>query len=343
MNVLVRAPNWLGDIVLALPAMAAIRRHQPDAHITIAAPAGVAALFRETKTDVAPNAVLDLPASHRKAIETLRAGKFSSGILLPNSFRSAWQLYRAGVPDRAGFASSGRGFLLTRRSRKPAKSEVQHHSDFYRALVRGLEIPCEGTELPKLAPQNAGIQRANDLLAKLNCPPDATLVVLMPGAANSQAKQWPPDRMAQLAARLIQSNDVYCVLAGAPHDVPAARAIESQLRASDPRVLPRLLDLVGKTSLGTLAGVLARSAVCVSNDAGGMHLASALGRPVVAIFGPTDERSTRPTGDHDLIVEPVFCRPCMLRDCPIDHRCMKRITVDRVFHAARARLSEGAR
>jgi heptosyltransferase-2 len=339
----IRAPNWLGDTVLALPAMAAVRKHAPSAHITIAAPAGIAALFRETTTGVAPDATLDLPDNSRAAVAALRAGHFTSALLLPNSFRSAWQLYRAGVPERSGFATSGRGFLLTRRSRTPAKGEIQHHSDYYRALVRGLDIPCANDELPRVAPTKNSVEHASDLLMLMKCPADATLVVLMPGAANSQAKQWPPDRMAEVAARLVQSRGVVCVLAGASHDQPAARAIESWLRARAPETVARVLNLVGQTSLGTLSGVLARAALCISNDAGGMHLASALGRPVVAIFGPTDERSTRPAGDHDLIVEPVFCRPCMLRDCPIDHRCMKRITVDRVFDAASRRLTRSDR
>jgi heptosyltransferase-2 len=252
-------------------------------------------------------------------------------------------MYRAGIADRAGFATSGRGFLLNRKSPRPVKGAIQHHSDYYRALVRGLDIPCPDAELPRVTATGASIQAANALLLKLKCPPDARIVVLMPGAANSQAKQWPPDRMADLAARLVQSRGVVCALAGATHDRPAARAIESWLRAHAPETASRVLDLVGQTSLGTLAGVLSRTAVCVSNDAGGMHLASALGRPVVAIFGPTDERSTRPAGDHDLIVESVFCRPCMLRDCPIDHRCMKRITVERVFDAVSKRLSRGDR
>lgn len=342
-KLLIRAPNWLGDAVLALPAMTAVRRQARGAHLTIAAPPGIAALFRETVTAIAPDAVLDLPQSSRAATAAIRGGQFTSGILMPNSFRSAWQLYRAGVPDRAGFATAGRGFLLTRRSRRPGKGEIQHHSDYYRALVRGLDIPCPDHELPRVAPTESSARQAADLLARVKCPADATIVVLMPGAANSQAKQWPPDRMADLAARLIQSRHVVCVLAGAVHDQPAARAIESWLRARAPETLSRVFDLVGHTSLGTLSGVLARTALCVSNDAGGMHLASALGRPVVAIFGPTDERSTRPAGDHDLIVEPVFCRPCMLRDCPIDHRCMKRITVDRVFEVASRRLSRGER
>ena len=97
-----------------------------------------------------------------------------------------------------------------------------------------------------------------------------------------------------------------------------------------PAAAPRVVDLVGRTSLGALVGVTAKAAVFVSNDSGAMHLAAALGRPVVAIFGPTDERATRPIGDHDVLTADVFCRPCMLRDCPIDHRCMKRITVDTV-------------
>jgi heptosyltransferase-2 len=98
-------------------------------------------------------------------------------------------------------------------------------------------------------------------------------------------------------------------------------------------------DLVGKTTLGALVGVAARAAVFVSNDSGAMHVAAAAGRPVVAIFGPTDERVTGPLGAHDVLTRPVFCRPCQLRDCPIDHRCMKRITVDDVVSAVTRRLA----
>jgi heptosyltransferase-2 len=342
-QVLIRVPNWLGDAVLALPALAAIRRHLSGAHLTIAAPASVASLFRETTTGARPDAVLDLPESSRATIAAIRRGHFTSAILLPNSFRSAWQVYRARVPVRSGFATSGRGFLLTQRVPRPNSSDSRHHSDYYRALVRGLQIPCPEDELPQVHATAAGQARADELFALVKCPPDRPLVVLMPGAANSQAKQWLPERMAELSARLVRERGVVCVMAGAAHDRAASRAIESWLRARAPDAASGVLDLVGRTSLGALAAVLDRAAVCVSNDAGGMHLASALGRPVVAIFGPTDERSTRPAGDHDLIVEPVFCRPCMLRDCPIDHRCMTRIPVDRVFGAVAGRLSRGAR
>jgi heptosyltransferase-2 len=336
-RLVVRAPNWVGDAVLALPAIAAVRAQFPGTQLTVAAPASVAALFRE-KTAIAPDRVLELPAGKGAATSALRGGHFDACLLFPNSFGSAWQCRQAGIRERWGFATAYRGLLLTRRSRRPARGEARHQADYYRALVRGLDIPCDSDVRPWMRASEASLHRAEALLQQYRLPRDRQIVALMPGAAYGQAKQWPPERMAHLAARLVRERGACCVLLGASHDRDAARAIESWLRTEAADAAPHVLDLVGHTSLGALVGVLARSGVCVSNDSGGMHVASALGIPVVAIFGPTDDRATRPTGDHDLIAESVFCRPCMLRDCPIDHRCMKRITVDRVFAAVTARL-----
>lgn len=336
-RLVVQPPNWLGDAVLALPALAAVRARFSDLQLTVAAPAPIAAIFRED-TAVRPDRVLELPGSSQAAVAALRGGGFDLGILFPNSFRSAWQLWRAGVPARWGFATAGRGLLLTRRSaRGPATS--RHQSDYYRALVTGLGISCEPDVVPALTPSAPSAGRAAALLAEHGVSPSTRLVALSPGAAYGQAKQWSPERMAQLAARLVTERDVTCVVVGASHDRAAARAIESWLRERAPEAAARVVDLVGRTSLGALVGVAARAAVFVSNDSGGMHLAAALGRPVVAIFGPTDERATRPVGDHDVLAADVFCRPCMLRDCPIDHRCMKRITVETVFDAVARRLA----
>ena len=336
-RVVVRPPNWLGDAVLSLPAIGGIRRHFASAHLTIAASPAVAAIFRET-TPAAPEQVVVLPATSADTKAALRSGGFDVGVLFPNSFRSAWQLYRAGVRERWGYATAGRGLLLTKRSRGAPKPSA-HQSDYYRALVRGLDIAC-GDEPPAIAPSAASVEQANTLLARAGYAGHAPLVVLLTGAAYGQAKQWPPARMAELASHLILERGAVCVLAGAEHDRPAARAIESWLRARTPAAMAGVIDVVGHTSLGALTGLLARAAVCVSNDSGGMHLASAVGRPVVAIFGPTNERATSPAGPHDLIIEPVFCRPCMLRECPIDHRCMTRITVERVYEATSRRLAE---
>ena len=333
-RVVIRAPNWLGDAVLALPAMAALRDHFADASLTVAAPAGVAALLREG-TGVRPDAVLVLPASPREGVRALREGKFDLGVLFPNSFRSAWTLRRAGVPERWGIARSFRGFLLTRRSR--VSREGEHHADYYRALVRGLGVECDDRP-PVLAPSPASKASAATVLSRAGVPGEDRLIGVAPGAAYGQAKQWPPARMAELIARLVRERDVTCLLLGATHDRSAAREIESWLRSHAPDTLSRVLDLVGRTDLGSLVGLAAMCRVFVSNDSGAMHVAAAAGPPIVAMFGPTDERATRPLGVADVLTADVFCRPCHLRDCPIDHRCMKRITVETVFVAVSRHL-----
>ena len=339
-RVVVRPPNWLGDAVLALPAMAAIRRNFPDATLTIAAAPVVAALLRE-RTGVEPDQVMELPAANSAAIAALRGGAFDLGVLLPNSFRSAWQFRRAGIRERWGFGTSGRWWLLTRVSRRAPGAKGRHQADYYRALVRGLDIECDDA-LPVLGASEASRERARALLAERGIPPAQPLVVFAPGAAYGQAKQWPPDRVAEVIARVAAQLDAAVAIVGASHDREAARAIESWLRGQAPATRAGVVDLVGRTSLGALVGVAERSSVFVSNDSGAMHVAAALGRPVIAIFGPTDERATRPLGNHEVLTARVFCRPCMLRDCPIDHRCMKRITVDHVYAAIERRLRTAA-
>jgi heptosyltransferase-2 len=158
------------------------------------------------------------------------------------------------------------------------------------------------------------------------------MVGLAPGAAYGHAKRWPPSRVAELVGRL-SAQGATCVIVGAAGDRDAAREIESSLPAG-----ARVVNLTGRTDLRQLAGVLAACHAFVSNDSGAMHLAAAVGVPVTAIFGPTDERVTAPVGDHDVLIHQVFCRPCMLRDCPIDHRCMKGISVDAVYGAVTRRL-----
>jgi heptosyltransferase-2 len=216
----------------------------------------------------------------------------------------------------------------------------RHQAARYADLAASLDIG--GTDdVPRVSVTDTTARRAHDLLAKHGIERSATLVGLAPGAAYGHAKRWPPARAAQLVERLIGRGAV-CLLVGAAGDRDAGREIESALPAER-----GIVNLIGRTDLRQLAGVLARCHAFVSNDSGAMHLAAALGTPVAAIFGPTDERVTAPVGAHnvDVIVEQVFCRPCMLRDCPIDHRCMKRISVDRVFDTVVARLpvSSGGR
>lgn len=336
-RLIVRTPNWLGDTILALPALAALRRRFPEAHLTIATPKGFADVFRED-TDVRPNDVMALPSATTGVREAIAAGRFELGILLPNSFRSAWLLRQAGVPQRWGYPTSLRGWMLTKTPVRIPVHGVQHQSEYYRALIRGFGIPC-GDEAPRMLVTAATAERGVTVLQKAGVDMTRRLAVLAPGAAYGQAKQWPPERVAQLAARLVKERDMHCVMVGAGHDRDAARAVEAWLSDNAPDTRSRVMDLTGRTSLTELMAVIARADVVVANDSGAMHLAAALGRPVVAMFGPTDERATRPIGPHDVLTAKVFCRPCHLRDCPIDHRCMKRITADAVFAAVSRQLA----
>jgi heptosyltransferase-2 len=327
-RIVVRTPNWLGDAILALPAIAAVRRAFGHATLALAAPSSIAPLFEEA-TSARQDEIVTLAARGETA--SLRNGRFDAVLLLPNSFRSAWVARRADIAGRWGYAASLRGRLLTRAVRRPRERTI-HQSEYYRALVRELGFEVSG-ELPSVRPRPVTAGRADALLDREGVAGGVPLVGLAPGAAYGHAKRWPPRRAAELVARLTKERGAACLLVGAAGDREAGREIESAL---PPDV--RTVNLIGRTDLRLLIGILARCHAFVSNDSGAMHLAAAAGLPVTAIFGPTDDRVTAPLGDHDLMIHQVFCRPCMLRDCPIDHRCMKGITVDAVFGAVGRRL-----
>jgi heptosyltransferase-2 len=314
---------------MALPALAAVRAAYPDARIAVAAIASVAPLFEE-ETSATPDEVMTIagPGSESAA---LARGRFDAALVLPNSFRAAWTVRRAGIPERWGYSANLRGWLLTRAVRRPSARHI-HQSLYYTELVRGLglEVP---EALPRLSVRPETAQRADALLTRHGVTASMPLVGFAPGAAYGHAKRWPPRRVAEVVTRLSRERGAWCVLVGARADGDAGREIESSLPAD-----VRPVNLIGRTDLRLLAGVLARCRAFVANDSGAMHLAAAVGVPVAAIFGPTDDRATSPLGDHDVLVHQVFCRPCMLRDCPIDHRCMRGISVDAVFGAVARRL-----
>ena len=326
-RLVIRAPNPLGDAVMALPAMTALRAAFRDRTLIVAAASSIAPLFEEI-TPAAPDEILTVDRASETA--ALRGANLDAAVLLTNSFRTAWSCRQAHIKERWGYRAYGRGLLLTRAVARP-RARI-HQSAYYRQLVEklGFEAPHI---LPRIeiTPQTAA--SVDELLARENIDRSAPLVGMAPGAAYGHAKRWPPDRVAELAARLC-SRGATCVMVGAAGDRDAGREIESSLPAG-----ARVVNLIGRTDLRLFAGLLAACHAFVSNDSGAMHLAAAAGVPVAAIFGPTDERVTAPLGDHDVIIHQVFCRPCMLRDCPIDHRCMRRISVDVVFDAVSRRLA----
>jgi len=318
-SLVILAPNWLGDAVMALPAIADVRRALPGAAITVAARPPVAPLFQLT-----PEVNEVITIERRRWIDAgsdLGDRGFDAALLLPNSLHAALIVKRAGIPERWGYRTDWRGQLLTRAIVPPSGL---HQAEYYQQLVHALGFP-NGPLEPRLPVPTAARAAAFTLLADAGWDRRVPLVALAPGAAYGSAKRWPPERFAALVMELA-ADGVSAVMVGSVADRATADDIK--------RLAPRIVDLVGRTDLAALAGVISHARTLVTNDSGAMHLAAAIGTRVTAVFGPTDERATRPLGDrHRVITGTAWCRPCLLRECPLDHRCMRTIeAADVVAH-----------
>ncbi len=322
-RLLLRAPNWVGDVVLALPALRDLRRDFPAARLTVLARPWVAELYRAVPQVDA----VEESRGHAADVASLR-GRFDAAVLLPNSFGSALVARRAGVPERWGYATDGRGLLLTRRCRVPASVRGRSQVYYYRAMLEGLGLATEGPPDASLDCPDAWSAEGARLLGG-----DGPWIGVNPGAFYGNAKRWRPERFAAAAELVARRIGAGVAIVGGPAERPLGEAIAAQLRAP-----VRLLS--GETTLAGLVGVLKRLRLLLTNDSGPMHLAAALGTPLVAVFGSTDWTETAPVaGKAALVREDVYCSPCLLRDCPIDHRCMTRVGVDRVVAAALSLLA----
>ena len=347
-RILVRSTNWVGDAVMNMPAVQRLREWNPEAHIGLVCPAKLHDLWRR-------NPFLNEVIPFVDSVDTgaLRQREFDLAVILPNSFRSAWECWQAGIPRRVGFAGHVRRWLLTDVVAEPRVEKFSHKT----VTVSGLTF-----QIKSVAAQRHQIHRYLDLVSYLggspdfvppkiylaveDMPPTSTffshdgrlIVGLNAGAEYGPAKRWLADRFAKVAQLVSQEIDCRWVLFGGPGDVETARVIEDQLRAAgfDPG---SILNLAGKTSLLELCTLIRCCAVLLTNDTGPMHLAGALGTPVVAVFGSTSPELTGPLGDRDIVVrQPVECSPCFLRECPIDFRCMERVTVEQVAEAVQKQL-----
>jgi heptosyltransferase II len=326
MTILVFAPNWLGDVVMSLPALADIRRQLGDARLIVAARASVAGLFAcvpgvDDVVTFERRRGAGAFASAAEEVRRVRAAEADLAVLFPNSFQSAFVAARAGIADRWGYRADGRGWLLTRAVPRPAESV--HQVEYYRRLVAACRI-ATGDRHPRMVVPPAVLASARGLLAAEGWDGRSTLVGMAPGAAYGGAKRWPPERFAAVVEALATEHDAVCVLFGSAHDGPTAATIERELATLGPTPgARRVISLVGRTDLPHLAGVLAHCRAFLSNDSGAMHVAAAVGTPVAALFGPTNEHETAPMAARSIVLSaPVHCRPCMLRECPLDHRCM---------------------
>lgn len=321
----IRAPNWVGDVMLSLPAVRDLRRNLPDARIEVLARPWVAGLY-EAVSEVDG---VRVSQGFREGVSKLK-GAFDAALLLPNSFASALQARLAGIPERWGYGTDGRGLLLTRKARVPGGVRGRNQVYYYRAMLEGIGLAVSASPDSSLHCPEAWRERGEALLGE-----GGPWIGLNPGAFFGSAKRWIPSRYAAVGDLLARRIGGRVVVMGGPAERPLGEAIAGAMRAP-------VRVLCGETTLPELVGVLARLRLLLTNDSGPMHVAAALGIPLVAIFGPTDWRETYPlTERHRLVREDVPCAPCLLRDCPIDHRCMQLLTVERVAEAATA-LIEGA-
>ncbi len=336
-KILVRATNWIGDAVMSLPALQALRRRYPHAEISVLARPWVAGLYaREPIADrvipynVQPG-VRGLAGDWRVARE-LRRQRFDAAILFQNAFRAALIVWLAGIPRRIGYNQDGRGFLLTGAIPAPRPGEVEEHeSYYYLEMLRRAGILEAVPEVRAIQFDGAASARqaGRGLLAEAGL--GDKVIGLSPGAAFGSAKRWFPGRFAEAAARVAGERGAAVALFGSAGERPLCDEVEAGLAAAGIRTR----NFAGRTSLREFIDMTAACRLFISNDSGAMHVAAAVGVPVVAVFGPTDHVATSPKGPAFRIVrEPVDCAPCMLRECPIDHRCMKRVGAERVAEAA---------
>jgi heptosyltransferase-2 len=306
---------------MALPAVADVRRAWPGAAVAVAARPSIAPLF-----SLAPgvNEVVVLPGSGAPASEVadaLRGHSFDAAILLPNSFHIALAAKRAGIRERWGYRADWRGPLLTRAVARPSHL---HQAEYYQTLTAALGCAM-GPMHPELTVPEDARQAAYDLLRAAGWDGRAPLVALAPGAAYGGAKRWPASSFADVATELSSHDGAESVLIGAPADAGAGSDVEARVKSP-------VINLIGRTDLRALAGVLVACRALVTNDSGAMHFAAALGVPVTAMFGPTREKETRPLAregslDPVVLTHHVWCRPCM-----------RGITVASVLAAARRSL-----
>lgn len=349
MRLVVRLPNWLGDIVMAMPALRAVRARWPDAHLAVAVPrafaplAGVAGGVDAVVSLVPARGWRDRQAAAADAA-ALAGGRFDAALLLTNSYGSAWLARRAGIPERWGYGGNLRSRLLTRAVPRPRRRarDVRHHARYYGRLVEAFGCRVDTYQVRIEVPAAWRDAAARQLAARGVGEGDP-IVAFAPGASYGSAKRWPPALVAAVMARVARDLDVVPVVVGTPADRATAQAVHAALAADAPGIeRGRVVDLVGETDLPALAGVIARARAFVSNDSGAMHLAAAAGTPVVAVFGPTDELETAPLGPHVIVRRQVWCRPCLRRECPLDHRCMRTIEPAEVYRAV-ADLVAGGR
>jgi lipopolysaccharide heptosyltransferase II len=322
-RILIRSSNWLGDAVMSVPAVRAIKAGRPDAQITIAAPSKIAPMW-----SLLPEVNEIMPLPNRSLLATVRSirrqPRFDVAILFPNSLRTALEIWLSRIPRRVGYGGHFRTWLLNQIiCERETPVPIEHHANRYLRVARelGANVHDNWRDVhSRVSPASDGTKIVPTANARVK-------MALSPGAEYGPAKRWLPERFAEVAAAVSAKLSVQWILFGTPKDITVGETIAKALGGS-------CVNRIGQTTLEQLIDELRKCRLLLTNDTGTMHLASLLGVPTVAVFGSTDPRLTGPLGDGHIIARyQVECSPCFLRQCPIDFRCMKAVGVNEVTDA----------
>jgi lipopolysaccharide heptosyltransferase II len=327
-RILIRSSNWLGDAVMSVPAVRAIKNGRPDTHITVAAPAKIASMWKLVSE---VDAIIPLTGNSLVAAarSLRRQSSFDAAILFPNSLRVALESWLSGIPRRVGYRGHSRSWLLNQIIPEPRRpGPLEHQSSRYLHIAHdcGAETSNIEHRTPNIA--TASIHQRSPI-------DDSPIRIgLSPGAEYGPAKRWLPERFAEAAAAVTARSPVQWILFGKKNDAPIGEQITTALGDS-------CVNRIGQTTLEQLIDELRQCRLLLTNDTGTMHLAALLGVPTVAIFGSTEPRLTGPLGDRHIVLRHhVECSPCFLRNCPIDFRCMKAVSVQEVADAVMSILQQ---
>ncbi len=323
-KILVVATNWIGDAVMNLPFCEALKERHPSAEIHV--------LCRPWVTDVFMNnpgitdRIIMAGKSWKKTMAMARQVKslnFDTAYILPNSFRSSLVPYLARIRERIGYRGDWRRMLLTVPVSRSSRIERKHQVYYYLYLL-GI-TPDDGCDRrPRMIVSDEEARWA-DAYLHARIPGDKPIYGLNPGATYGTAKRWGEERFAEVGKWLVEMRGAAVLVFGSPAEKELAVSVANQIGRD-------VWVTAGDTNLRQAAALMARCKRFITNDTGTMHVAAAVGTHVIAIFGSTDPMTTYPFGDEHIIIrEPVACSPCLLRDCPIDHRCMTRIPPSRVI------------
>lgn len=358
MRIVVRGTNWIGDAMMSIPALRELRRIFPDAEIVLHTRSWAEGIFRDADfiDEILPvrqadrlsqqaNSRLYKRAALRLAdpfaqSELLYEYRFDLAVLLPNSFESAFTALLARIPKRIGYNKDLRGLLLSDPIAVPDWKNRRHEVFYYLNLIAEVEKRFLGTETVLQSEPDATLEisderkaHARQMLVDSGIDQSKKTVILGVGSANSRAKRWGVASYSALNDRLQTELNANVILLGSKDEIETSNEVFE-------RSQKKPLILTGKTDLAEAAAILSEADLLVSNDMGLAHIAPAVGTPTAVIFGPTNPITTRPFSENVIVIrKDVECSPCMLRDCPIDHRCMTRVSVEDVFRVCEQTLT----